>query len=217
MSNIKDLTGSRVGKLLLLERKRENNRTFYYCRCSCGNEKWIRADKIKGETANCGCERKYKFMDLTNKKFGMLTALEVVGNTKNNGYLWRCKCDCGNFKNVPVSTLTAGTTISCGCLQKSKAKESITKANKKFREKYLIKGTNISYLNREKVIKSNTSGVTGVTFNKREGLWVAYIGFKKERYYLGYFKNKEDAIKAREEAEEKIFKPIIEKYIDKQN
>ena len=33
----KDLTGNKIGKLLLTERKRENNRTYYYCKCDCGN------------------------------------------------------------------------------------------------------------------------------------------------------------------------------------
>ncbi|MDU2491193.1 MAG: AP2 domain-containing protein [Clostridium celatum] len=208
----KDLTGSGVGKLLLIKRKRENNRTFYYCKCDCENEKWIRADKIKGETANCGCERKYKFKDLTNKKFGMLTALEVVGSTKNNGYLWKCKCDCGKIKNIPLSTLISGTTISCGCYQKQKAKDNITKAVKVFEEKNLINGTNIAYLNRDKVIKSNTSGVTGVTFNNKTGLWIAYITFKRKRYYLGSFKDNKDAIRARKEAEEKLHKKFLMKH-----
>ena len=38
----KDLTGKKIGKLTLKERKRENNRTYYYCKCDCGNSLWIR-------------------------------------------------------------------------------------------------------------------------------------------------------------------------------
>ena len=207
MSNIKDLTGSRVGKLMLLERKRENSRTYYLCKCECGNEKWIRADRIK--VGNCGCERKFKFNDLTNKKFGMLTVLKKVGNTKNNGHLWECKCECGETKNIPISSLISGKTISCGWYQKKKAENNIVKAAKEFKEKNLIDGTNVAYLKRDKLIKSNTSGITGVSFNKRQKLWVAYIGFKGEKNFLGYFKSKEDAIKARKEAEEKLHKEFL--------
>ncbi len=195
--------------LLLLERKRENNRTFYYCRCDCGNEKWIRADRLKGENLSCGCKRKYAFRDITGKKFGMLTAIKIVGTTKDNGNLWQCKCDCGNYKNVPLSALTSGVTVSCGCYKKSKAKKNIKEANKKFKEKNLIEDTNISYLNRDKPIKSNKSGTTGVCFNKRKGLWLAYITLKKERCYLGYFAKIEDAIKVRKEAEEKLHKEFL--------
>ena len=42
--------------------------------------------------------------------------------------------------------------------------------------------------------------------------WKAIIHFKKKRYYLGRYDKKEDAIKARQEAEERFFKPIIDEY-----
>lgn len=214
MSNIKDLTGSKVGKLDILERKRENNRTYYYCKCDCGNSRWIRADLIgigEKKMDHCGCSRNYRFNDVTGKRFGKLTAMEVIGMTKNNGHLWKCKCDCGNYKNVPLSSLLSNGALSCGCYQKSIAKENVKKATEKFKEKNLIENTNISYLNRDKPIKSNTTGVTGVHFSSKNNLWLSYITFKKERCYLGYFKNKEDAIKARREAEEKLHMEFLKK------
>lgn len=61
-------------------------------------------------------------------------------------------------------------------------------------------------------IKTNTSGVTGVTWDKSRQKWLAQIVFKGEHKFLGRFGDKEDAIQARKEAEEKYFKPIIEKY-----
>lgn len=48
---------------------------------------------------------------------------------------------------------------------------------------------------------NNTSGHRGVTWYKAVKTWRAYIGGSKTRKELGYFKNKEDAIKARKEAE----------------
>lgn len=213
MSNVKDLTGSRVGMLLLLERKRENNKTYYYCKCDCGNEKWIRADRIS-KTSNCGCSRKYKFRDLTNQRFGMLTAIEVVGSSTNNGHIWRCKCDCGNYKEIPMSTLTAGTTISCGCFQRGKANENIKKAYKSFKDKNIVENTNIAYLTLGKPIKSNKSGVTGVCWDNNREMWKAFIGFKKKKYHLGYFKEKDSAIKVRKEAEEKIYGNFLKWYYE---
>lgn len=47
----------------------------------------------------------------------------------------------------------------------------------------------------------NTSGKTGVRFDKNKNLWQAYITVNYNNYNLGYFENKDDAIKARKEAE----------------
>ena len=52
----------------------------------------------------------------------------------------------------------------------------------------------------------NTSGVKGVNWNKSKERWQAYITIDKKYIYLGTFKNKDDAIKARNEAEEKYQK-----------
>jgi len=49
--------------------------------------------------------------------------------------------------------------------------------------------------------KKNTSGVCGVTYRKDTNKWVAQIRANKEYKFLGIFEDKEDAIKARKEAE----------------
>ena len=54
----------------------------------------------------------------------------------------------------------------------------------------------------QKLRSSNTSGCTGVTYDKRTGKWMAYINFKKKRYWLGRYSEKKDAVKARKAAEE---------------
>lgn len=58
--------------------------------------------------------------NLTNLKFGRLTALESVrvhtgGNWR---YAWRCQCDCGNLTLARSDKLIDGKTRSCGCLLK---------------------------------------------------------------------------------------------------
>lgn len=63
----------------------------------------------------------------------------------------------------------------------------------------------INALNRSRDFhKNKSSGVTGVTFSKQHNNWVARIGFKYERMYLGSFINKEDAIQAVEQARKKL-------------
>jgi len=48
-----------------------------------------------------------KFIDLTGQKFGKLTVLNFVEFNKkgNGGAIFRCICDCGNYKNVAGGNL----------------------------------------------------------------------------------------------------------------
>ena len=56
--------------------------------------------------------------DLTGQRFCRLLALEPVAKSQDHAILWKCLCDCGNFCIVRSSSLLAGQTKSCGCLQK---------------------------------------------------------------------------------------------------
>lgn len=56
--------------------------------------------------------------------------------------------------------------------------------------------------------KNNTSGRRGV--KHKNGRYEAVIKYNKEKYYLGFFTNFDDAVKAREEAELKIYGHILE-------
>lgn len=51
----------------------------------------------------------------------------------------------------------------------------------------------------------NTSGVNGVGYDNYYKKWRAYIGLNGKDIKLGFFKNIDDAVKARKEAEEKYF------------
>ena len=74
--------------------------------------------------------------------------------------------------------------------------------NRKFN---LREATHQQNMMNQKLHKNNTSGVSGVTFNERSQCWVARIGYKMKRIYLGSFTNYEDAVNARREAEKKYF------------
>jgi hypothetical protein len=56
-----------------------------------------------------------------------------------------------------------------------------------------------------KIDSTNTSGYKGVAWRERDRVWRANITVDSKQIHLGHFKNKEDAIKARKEAEEKYF------------
>lgn len=57
-------------------------------------------------------------IDITNKRFGKLIAIEDVGRSKDGKVLWLCKCDCGNIVTVIGKNLRNGNTRSCGCYHK---------------------------------------------------------------------------------------------------
>lgn len=64
-----------------------------------------------------------KALDLTNQKFGRLTAIEPTSIRKNNSIVWKCVCECGNYIEVDASSLRRLKTKSCGCLKKEKDKQ----------------------------------------------------------------------------------------------
>lgn len=56
-----------------------------------------------------------KKLDLTNKKFGRLTALKKIDKNKFGKILWDCECECGNHCICIASELQCGKRVSCGC------------------------------------------------------------------------------------------------------
>ena len=47
-------------------------------------------------------------LDITNKKFGKLTALKEIGKTKTGALLWSFKCDCGKTSTHESSRVYRG-------------------------------------------------------------------------------------------------------------
>lgn len=54
--------------------------------------------------------------------------------------------------------------------------------------------------------RNNTSGYTGISWNRQWSKWKAYIGHHGKVVYLGYFDRLQDAVKARKNAEQKCNK-----------
>lgn len=57
-----------------------------------------------------------KMIDITDQRFGKLTALIPVKSGEK--IKWLCQCDCGNLITVQPANLKNGNTKSCGCMQK---------------------------------------------------------------------------------------------------
>ena len=57
-----------------------------------------------------------------------------------------------------------------------------------------------------RVARNNTSGVTGVTWDRNRNKWASQIVYNGKNHHLGRYENIEDAINARIKAELKLFK-----------
>lgn len=216
MGKIKDVRGQFVSEnLLVLDIKKENNRIYYFCECQiCKNRKWLRSDSAK-RNKSCGCLQKqtqFTVENLSGQVFGRLTVTNEY-KIENKCTYWLCKCECGNHTWVPIGSLKEGRTKSCGCIQSELASQRGKKLGKelfeKYKEKNLIQDTNISVISRKEVRRNNTSRKTGVCFDKSKNKWVAKLTFQGKIHNLGAFTNKEDAIAARQKAEEEYFEKFL--------
>ncbi len=196
---VKALAGEKFGRLTALRYVgTKKDLPYWKCRCNCGKELDVSQPQlIMGLKKSCGtCDE----MSLVGHKFGMLRVIEDAGMI--NGYhKWVCKCDCGNPNPVLVAQehLIHERTKSCGCLRGTAAKSNLR----------LVDGTSVTKLERtwnsSRIQSNNTSGYNGVypqtVHGKKTGRWVAQIGFKNHRYYLGLYDKLDDAIQVRKTAE----------------
>lgn len=125
-SKFQDLSGLVFGRLKVVGINSHPQKGLYLwdCECDCGNTTIVSSNALKtGNTKSCGCLHSETAAerlgyDLTNKRFGRVTALyKHKNNTTYNARIWHCKCDCGNEFDTPSSSLLSGHTKSCGCLQ----------------------------------------------------------------------------------------------------
>ena len=127
---LKDLTGQRFGRLVVLKRApNKKKHTYWTCQCDCGTIKDIGSQSLlNGDTISCGCYHQQVlkeinnslFKDLTGKKFGTMTVLRLAtkeekGNRKTSDNCWICQCDCGNIKIFSSSNLQNQINPNCGC------------------------------------------------------------------------------------------------------
>ncbi len=154
-----------------------------------------RREKIKGTV----------IVDLTGEKFGRLTAVYPTDRRSKKGSVyWHCVCECGNETDVDENGLVHGTYSSCGC-KKRELNESVTD-NLTF-----VDGTCIEWLKSRKSRNDNTSGMPGV-YTRKDGKYYAMLGFKGKRYYLGSYETFDEAVSAREKAEEEIHGAFLKAY-----
>ncbi len=205
----RDLTGQRFGKLVAVkptQHRTPKGAVVWLCRCDCGNEVLAPLPQLtQGYKKSCGCLGNPPVKDNIGKRFGQLTVTGYWGK-KDGMHRWECTCDCGKTTIAGQTQLQSGKTKSCGCLQAKMVTE-----NMKF-----VDGTSVTRLEKagKRLVSTNTSGYTGVYFNRRTQKWTAQIGFKGKLHYLGSYSKIEDAVKARQKAENRIYGEFLEWYYD---
>lgn len=127
-----DLTGTQVGKLLVLHRTDDKILSSgrhikrWLCRCACGNEVPVYEHYIRsGHTKSCGCGKYVglnKAVDLKGQEINGIKVLcradDEIQCDGSHILKWLCQCHCGNLFVTRGTSLTSGHTKSCGCRKK---------------------------------------------------------------------------------------------------
>lgn len=144
-------------------------------------------------------------IDLSGKQYGFLRVIRP-GPRKNGYPAWLCYCEaCGTEKLVKAKDLRRGVSTHCGCLKKRRGVEQM----------HYVEGTCIEMLQNSKIRKNNTTGYTGVSYDRVTQKYRAEITLQGKRHFLGRFKTVEEAAKVREEAKNRYHQAFIDSHNDK--
>ena len=213
MSRLKDMTGQRFGMLTVLRRSEQpHSRVYWICQCDCGRVIEVAGNNLKrGHHTSCGCRRVSPYI---GKRFGHLVVLEKTEETVQHGStkspLWKCRCDCGNTVLLRLDSITSGQIKSCGC------QEHEGKTQKMRDAAGFMAGTQLSKIQNISPTSANSSGVVGVSFDKKSGKWDARLTFQGKRHYLGRYNTLAEAAAARKKAEQEWFGSFLESLNEKE-
>lgn len=145
--------------------------------------------------------RGYNIDDYIGRRFNHLTLIKNLNKLDHrNSKLALFRCDCGNTKELVFTQVLHGEITSCSCQNKGK-NSNLTSTN--------VRNKHIEFY-KNKTQKNNKTGHTGISLVG--GKYRVRIQINHKSKHIGYFDNLQDAIKARKNAEDKYFKPILDKY-----
>jgi hypothetical protein len=228
MGKLKDLTGEQFDHLIVLHRGADKVQPsgkripMWTCLCDCGNIKDINGDSLRQKlTTSCGCvqrkiakliceERvKLNTYDLshsygicwtsnTNKEFYFdLEDYALIKNytwIERKGYIY--STDGVNFHRLVMQCSDNDDIVV----------DHINHNALDNRKKNLRRCSQQKNSCNHKISATNTSGVTGVSYDKQRNKWIAYLTYKGEHMNLGRYDVFEDAVNARKNAEERYFR-----------
>lgn len=197
----------------------------YLCRCNCGSDKDVIAspsDIKRGEVKSCGCfqkdklrrdHKKYNVYDLSNE-YGVGYCsntnsefyFDLEDYDKIKDYCWREVVDKhSGYRELKSHDAVTDRDVRMHQLFGLSNYDHIDRNPLNNRRNNLRKAT-IQDNNRNRgLFKNNTSGVMGVNWENKRDRWRARIYIDKHRLELGFFVNKEDAIRVRLLAEKEYY------------
>ena len=145
------------------------------------NSKDNRTTAIREQKSCFGSSKKSP--DLTGMNFGKLLVLgpsdKRAPRGKRTTPMWECRCECGAVVYRSTDTLKNDDCNMCRDCAKLFALEN-ARLNAGFRD-----GTQISKICSQKPTASNTSGVRGVTLDRKTGRWRVRLKFQGKLMSFG--------------------------------
>ena len=118
--------------------------------------------------------------------------------------MWECRCECGTITYKATDTLKNPELSMCKtCAEQRHAKAARDGAG-------FVAGTQISKIKNQKLMATNTSGCRGVYYDGKTNRYRARLTFRGKIMSFGSYERFEDAVKARQRAEEEIFGKFLE-------
>ena len=140
----------------------------------------------------------YKVSNFGNVK-SITTQLIMKGTKRSNGYFNVSLTNNEDKSNKTIHRLVANAFIDNPLEKKNVDHIDHNRLNNHVSN--LRWATSTENNQNRSMHSNNKSGITGVIWNKERKKWRAYITKNKVIKYIGCFINKEDAIRARQEAE----------------
>ncbi len=215
-----DLTGKTFGYLQVVERAEnsKSNRTQWKCKCKCGKEVIVSTSNLrKGHTKSCGClkiekaSKKNTYIEKENYMIGYTQEGQKFYFSKQDykkikPYYWSINC----FGYIQAKINKKAMLFHRFILnpEHTKVIDHINHNTVDNRRENLRIVTAKENNENRSITKRNTSGIVGVSWVITKNKWMAHIGTNRQKISLGYFNDFEEAVKARQKAEAKFFKPI---------
>ena len=203
--------GDKINRLTVIGKSFiKNGRAYTPCKCDCGTVKQVREDALKsGERVSCGCFRLERLRETvaTHGKMGTKSygtwegMLQRCSNPNSVGYPdygGRGITVCKRWLSFEEFFTDMGERPEGTSLDRIDVNSNYCKENCRWADAS-VQGFN------QRKSTNNTSGRTGVSWNKQKLKWDAYIMKDRKKINLGRFEKKEDAILAREQGELKYY------------
>lgn len=212
---LENLIGEKFGRLTVIEEADSNikYRRAWRCKCECGNTKYVivsTGELKSGHTQSCGCLQKER-ASKSNKRYNRYEFKDdyVIGYTNKDEQFIFDKDDYDKIKNYCWHISENGYVMSHDKGKNIRFHVFIMGKKDGFVIDHINQNKND---NRKSNLRYATKSQNGInTKKKMKGVykgkkqWYARITVNKEVIELGYYKTKEEAILARQQAEIKYF------------